>query len=225
MVLQTWGDVIILSLQQVWASVASIVPMLFGALVVFFIGWVIAVTLGQLVQQIVAALKIDELLRKLDFEKTLEKAGWKMEAGEFIGALVRWFLIIVFLLASANILGLTQIGDFLRDVLLYLPNVVVSALILIIAAVVADVVERVMRGSLTAMGHRGSIAATVARWAIWIFAFIAVLMQLGIAVTLIQTLVTGIVAAVAIATGLAFGLGGRDAAAQFIEKVRGEMKK
>ena len=225
MVFQTWGDVIIASLQQVWTSVASFIPLLFGALIVFFVGWIIAVTLGQLTEQIVRTLRLDDLLRKLEFEKAIEKAGWKMNAGAFLGLLVKWFLIIVFLLASANILGLTQVGDFLRDVLLYLPNVVIAAFILIIAAVVSDMADNVLRGTLMAMGRRGALIATIARWAIWIFAFIAALLQLGIAVMLIQTIVTGLVAAIAIATGLAFGLGGKDAAGQFIEKVRSEIRR
>ena len=225
MVLQTWGDVIIMSLQQVWTSIAAFVPMLFGSLLIFFIGLIIAMTLGQLVEQIIRSLKVDDFLRKLDFEKTLEKAGWRMDSASFLGSLVKWFFVIVFLLAAANILGLSQVGDFLRDVLLYVPNVVVAAVILIIAAIISDVVGRILHGSLMAMGHRGSMIAPIVRWSIWIFALIAALLQLGIAVTLIQTLVTGLVAAFALAVGLAFGLGGKDAASQFIERMRGEMRK
>ncbi len=223
--LQLWGDVILVSLQQVWMSIAAFIPALFGSLLIFFIGLVIAVTLGQLVEQIVRGLKIDNLLRKLDVEKTIERAGWKMDSAMFLGSLVKWFFIVVFLLAAANILGLSQVGDFLRDVLLYIPNVVVAALILIIAAVVSDVVQRLLHGSVMAMDHRGTMVIPMVRWSIWIFALIAALLQLGVAVTLIQTLVTGLVAAIALATGLAFGLGGKDAAADFISRMRSEMKK
>lgn len=225
MVLQTWGDVIVLSLQQVWASVANFVPLLVGALVVFIIGWIVAVALGKLVEQVVRALRVDTMLSKLDFERTMEKAGWKLNSGAFVGGLVKWFLIVVFLLAAANILGLSQVSDFLRDVLLYIPNVVVATLILIIAALVADVVERVVRGSVEAAGHRGALVGVVARWAIWVFAFVAVLLQLGIATALVQTLVTGFVASIALALGLAFGLGGRDVAAAFLERVKGELRR
>ena len=225
MVLQTWGDVIVASLQQVWASVANFVPLLIGAVVVFIIGWIIAVSLGKLVEQLVRALKVDSFLSKLDMERTVEKAGWKLNSGGFLGGLVKWFLIVVFLLAAANILGLTQVSDFLRDVLLYIPNVVVAALILIIAALVSVTVERLVRGSVEAAGYRGALVAVVARWAIWVFAFVAALLQLGIATALLQTVVTGLVAALAIAFGLSFGLGGKDAAAAFIEKMRGELRR
>lgn len=225
MVLQTWGDVIVASLQQVWASVANFVPLLIGAVVVFIIGWIIAASLGKLVEQIVHALKVDSFLSKLDMERTVEKAGWKLNSGAFLGGLVKWFLVVVFLLAAANILGLTQVSDFLRDVLLYIPNVVVAALILIIAALVSVTVERLVRGSVEAVGYRGALVAVVARWAIWVFAFVAALLQLGIATSLLQTVVTGLVAALALAFGLSFGLGGKDAAAAFIEKIKGELRR
>jgi hypothetical protein len=225
MILQTWGDVIVASLQQVWTSVANFLPLLIGAVVVFIIGWIIAVSLGKLVEQVVRALKVDHLLSKLDFETTLERAGWKLNSGAFVGSLVKWFLVVVFLLAAVNILGLTEVSNFLRDVLLYIPNVVVAALILIIAALVANTVERLVRGSVEAAGYRGSLVAVVARWAIWVFAFVAALLQLGIATSLLQTVVTGLVASLALAFGLAFGLGGRDVAASFLDKMRSELKR
>ena len=225
MVLQTWGDVIVVSLQQVWASVTNFFPLLIGAIIVFIIGWIVAVALGKVVEQIIRALRVDSLLAKLDVERTLGRAGFRLNSGAFVGGLVRWFLIVVFLLAAVNILGLTQVSDFLRDVLLYIPNVVVAALILIIAALMADAAERVVRGSVEAAGYRGALVGVVTRWSIWVFAFIAVLLQLGIAVTLVQTLVTGFIAALALAFGLAFGLGGKESAMAFLDRVRSELKK
>src|SRR3989344_5340505 len=111
MVLQTWGDVIVASLQEVWASVAAFIPLLIGAVVVFIVGWIVAAAMGKVMEQVVRALRVDHLLSKLDFEKALEKGGWKLNTGAFIGGLVKWFLIVVFLLAAANILGLSQGSD------------------------------------------------------------------------------------------------------------------
>ena len=225
MILQTWGDVIVASLQQVWVSLASFIPLLVGALVVFLIGWVVAVALSKAVEQLVRALRVDTLLVKLDIGHAVQRAGWKLNTGAFVAWLVKWSLVIAFLLASVNILGLTAVSDFLKDILLYVPNVIVAALILVIAALVADVVERAVRGSVEAAGYRGSLVGITARWAIWVFAFFAILPQLGIAVALVQTLVTGLVAALAIAFGLAFGLGGKDTASAFLDRMRSELRK
>src|SRR3989338_9038866 len=112
MILQTWGDVIVISLQQVWTSVAEFLPRLLGALILFAIGWVVAVAIGKLVEQIVRSLKIDHLLIKLSVHHVWERGGWKTNSGAFVGGLVRWFLIVVFLLAAVNVVGLGQVSDF-----------------------------------------------------------------------------------------------------------------
>lgn len=225
MVLQTWGDVIVASLQEVWTSVANFLPLFFGALLVFILGWVAAVAIGKLVEQMVKSLRIDKLLTSLSINKVWERAGWKTDTGAFLGCLVKWFLIVVFLLAAVNILGLTEVSEFLRSVVLYIPNVVVAVLILVIAAVVAEVVEKLVRGSVEAMGYKNALAGAVTRWAIWIFAVVAALLQLGIATALVQTLITGVVAVLVLAFGLSFGLGGKEAAADVIHKLRGELRK
>jgi len=225
MVLQTWGDVIVASLQQSWTAVAWFVPLFIGAVIVFVVGWIVAMALGTLVEQVVRSLRVDSLLQKLELERTLERGGMKLNSGAFLGALVRWFVIIVFLLAAVNILGdrFQPISDFLVEVLRYVPNVVVAALILVIAVKVAEVVERAVRGAVEAAGLRGAAVGVVVRWAIWVFAVAAALQQLGVAVILIQTLITGLVAMLALAFGLAFGLGGKEAAAGFIERVRRDL--
>ncbi len=211
-----------MSLQDAWAGVVGFVPLLIGAVIVFIIGWIVSIAVGKLVEQVIRALKVDQLLAKLDFEKALERAGMRLNSGAFIGGLVKWFLIIVFMLAAVNILGerFQPISDFLVSVLQYLPNVIVSALILVIAALVADTVEGIVRGSVGALGMKVAPAAVLTRWAIWIFAVIAALLQLGVAAVLLQTVVTGVVAMAALAFGLAFGLGGKEAAADIISKMR-----
>lgn len=223
MILQTWSDVVVTSLQTSWAAVIGFVPYFLGAVIVFIIGWVIAVSLGKLVEHVIRAIRVDSVLEKLEVHRALDRAGVKLNTGGFVGALVKWFLIIVSLLAAVNILGLVQVSAFLRDVLLYIPNVVVAALILLIAVLVADTVERVVRGSVEAAGFRGGAVAVVVRWAIWIFAIVAVLLQLGIAVDLIRIVIMGFVGALAVAFGLAFGLGGKDHASAFIEKMKRDM--
>ena len=218
-----WGDAIISSLYESWVAVAGFFPQFISAVLVFVVGWIVAVFIGNLIEQVVKALKVDSLLQKLEIEKALERGGMRLNTGAFLGALVKWFLVIVFLLAAVNILGLSQVSGFLEQVLLYIPNVVVAVIILVIAVKVAEVVERASRSSVEAAGMRGAVVGVMARWAIWIFGVVAALLQLRVATVLIQTLVTGLVAMLALALGLAFGLGGRDAAASVIDRVRREV--
>jgi small-conductance mechanosensitive channel len=226
MTIQTWGDVLAASFQQLWAGVVQFLPRIVIAIIVLIIGWIIAVAIGKLVAQIIRALKVDKALQGLGVEGPVSRAGFKLDAGLFLGELVKWFLFVVFLVAALDVLRLEQVNIFLRDVVLgYLPDVIIAALILIIGAVIADLAKRVISGSAKAaqIASAGFLGG-VAKWAIWIFALLAALFQLGVAAGFIQTIFTGFIAMLAIAGGLAFGLGGRDAASRYIEKLRGDIK-
>jgi len=133
-------------------------------------------------------------------------------------------LILVFLMAATDILKLVQVTNFLNSIILYLPNVVVAAVILAVAFLVANFVYAVVKGSTKVAGIvSATLLATVAKWAIVIFGFLAALIQLGIASSLINTLFIGLVAMLALAGGLAFGLGGKDEAAAILKKIRQEI--
>jgi small-conductance mechanosensitive channel len=219
---QVWSDVLLNSFQSLWMGVADFLPKLILAIVVFIIGWIIAVTLGKLVSQIIGFFKVDKALQKTGIEEPLARGGLRLNAGAFLGGLVKWFFLVVFLVATMDILGLNQVNAFLRDVvLLYLPNVIVAALILMAAAIVAEALNRIVvssaRAAKLASAH---LLGGVTKWAIWLFAILAALYQLGIAGAFVQTLFTGFVAMMAIAGGLAFGLGGKDAASRALEKLR-----
>lgn len=168
------------------------------------------------------SLKVDDALASIGVGSLMERAGSRLNAGGFVGALVKWFVIILFLVASLDVLQLQQVNVFMQQVVLgYLPNVIIAALVLIISAVIAEAMQRVVTGSARAAGVRSAaFAGGIARWAVWVFAILVALQQLGIGGPFAQTIFTGIVAMLALAGGLAFGLGGRDAAASFLGKLR-----
>lgn len=226
MIVQTWLSVLQQSFQSLAAGVIAFIPNFVFAVVIFIIGWVIGSLVAKLVEQAFKAIKVDHALKAAGVDDVVSRAGWNLNSGRFIGMLVQWFVIVIFLVASLEILGLTQVTVFLQQVvLLYLPQVIVAALILVVAAVVAGVADRVIRGGAMAAGvTSANLAGTMARYAIWIFAILTALGQLGVATPFVQTLFTGIVVALSLAFGLAFGLGGQEAAARTIERVRSEIK-
>ena len=224
MFLTTWADVLTQSFQNLFWGLVQFIPNLVVAVIIFIIGWLVGAGLGRLVEQVIGSLRVDQALRAAGVERVLDRAGFKLNSGAFLGSLVKWFFIIVFLLASLDVLRLTDVTVFLRTVVLgYLPQVIVAVLILLVAAVIAEAAQRVVAGAARAASlHSANFLGTIARWSIWIFAILAALDRLGIS-PLVQTLFTGVVVALALAFGLAFGLGGQAAASRAIEKVSKEI--
>lgn len=223
--LLTWSDVLTASFQDLWMGLVSFVPKLVVAVIIFMVGWFLAAFLGKVISQAIKAVKLDKALQATGLEGTLSKAGFRLDSGAFLGGLVKWFIIVVVLVATLDVLGLSQVNEFLSGVVLsYLPNVIVAALILIVATVLADAMQKVIVGSAKATGVASSgFLGAVAKWAIWVFAILAALYQLGVAGVFAQTLFTGIIAMLVIAGGLAFGLGGKEMAARSLEKLSKEM--
>lgn len=225
MFIQSWGEFFNGSLMDLWGGFIHFVPSLLGALILFIIGWVVASVIGKAIAQVLNALKLDKLFESAGAAELLNRAGMKLNVGGFIGSVVKWFIIVVFLMASLEILGLTQVNDFLREaVLFYLPKVVIASLVLVIATVISDTMKKLVQASAQAANVRSAnMLGSITRYAIWIFAFIIALSELGIASSFMQILFTGLIAALAIACGLAFGLGGKDAAAKAIDSFKNNM--
>ena len=226
MVFSTWADVLNQSFQSLFYGLVAFIPNLIVAIVIFIVGWLVGLGLGRVVAQVVNSLRVDQALKAAGVERVLNRAGFELSSGKFLGWLVEWFFIVVFLVAALGVLHLDAVNYFIRDVVLgYLPQVIVAVLILLVAAVVAEAAERLVIGSakaasLSAAGFLGKVA----RYAIWIFAILAALNQLEVATAFVQTLFTGVVIAVSLAVGLAFGLGGQGAAAKYLEHLQSEVK-
>lgn len=216
MLLQTSGLVLAQSLQSIWFGIISYLPAILFALVIFVIGWILAHLVGKSIKHLIDLTRVDSALAKTGINESFNRAGYKFSLGSIIGSLVKWFLIVVFLVAVFDILGLSELNAFLQQiVLVFLPNVLIAALVILLASVVARAAGRVVTGSAKAAGiHSANFVGSIATWAIWIFALLIALSQLGIAAGLIQTIFVAILAMFALAGGLAFGLGGKEHASR-----------
>lgn len=225
MFIQTWGEVFTASLQNLWLGFISFVPSLIVAIIIFIIGWVVGSLISKIVSQIISALKVDKFFESVGADEVVARAGFKLNVGKFIGELIKWFVVVVFLMTSLEILGLNQVNAFLREVVVsYLPQVIIAALILVIATVVADAIRKIVAGSAKAADVRSAnLLGSIASYAVWIFAFIIALSQLGIAPAFMQILFTGLIGMLALAGGLAFGLGGKDAASKAVDRMSQQM--
>lgn len=218
---QVWGNALNDAYVGVGPAFVQFGLQLLFSIIIFIAGWAAGTLLGNIVSRVVHTVKVDHVLRQIGFDKTLRRGGISLNTGAFVGGLVKWFIIVLFLVAAFDVLGLSSVTMFMQAVVVqYLPQVVIAMLILLVAAVVADALQKIVVA--TAAAAHIKIANGLGRltkWAIIVFAILAALVQLGIAPSLVNTLFMGVVIALAVAFGLAFGLGGRDFASRVIEKV------
>ncbi len=225
MELQSQVDILRSSFETVWLGVVSYLPNFVTAILLLIFGLLIAAAFSKVIEQVIRSIKLDKALKAAGLEDILAKANMKLNSGKFIGELVKWFTVIVFLIATLDILGLKEVNSFLTGTVLnYLPQVFAAVFILLASVLIADFLHKTVTASAKAADIRSAnLVGLLTKWAIWIFGVLIALVQLGIGVMLIQTLFTGVVASLSIAFGLAFGLGGKEAAQDTIEKMKKEI--
>lgn len=216
-----WVQILQYSFQSLWIQVISFLPQILIALFIIVVGWIIGGILKHVIERVFSTLKMNELLSAAGVDDLAKRAGYTLKAGAFVGALVKWFVIIVFFVAALDVLNLDQVTIFFRDVVLsYLPQVIVAVLILFVAMIVANIVDKsVVAGARAAGFGSADLLGNFARYAIIVFAVLAALSQLEIAPRLVELLFAGFVFATSLALGLAFGLGGRDAAGRYVDSI------
>jgi hypothetical protein len=212
------GDALKASLAGAMNTLLSAIPRIIGFVVVLIVGWIIASLLARGVQALLHAVKFNDLARRSGFAEFVEKMGVREDASGVIASIVKWFVRLITLVVAFDTLGLPAVSNVFNQVLFWLPNLIVALVVLVIGGLAANALSRVVRGATAEAGlSNPETLETVTKVAVWGFAIVIAVNQLGIATTLINTLLIGLVGALALAFGLAFGLGGRDRAAQMLD--------
>lgn len=200
-------------------------PQLLWAIVVFLVGISLSKWVGNLASEFLKKIRLNQALKRLGWEEALVKVGFHIDATKLLGKLVRWFFIILFLMASAEIIGLPQFSQFLSRVIDYFPNIFVATVIFVIAVFLADFSQKIMVASLEKERIIYSkLLGRVIRWIIWSLAILAILYQLRIAPTLILAIFIGFIGTITIAVGIAFGLGGKEIAAKILKELEKKIR-
>ncbi|MGH7535964.1 MAG: mechanosensitive ion channel family protein, partial [Gemmatimonadales bacterium] len=214
------GETLRASLAGAVNTFLSTIPRLLGFAIVLVAGWVVSSLLAKGVVVLLQAMKFNELARRSGFADFVQSMGVRTDSAGVIAGLAKWFVRVFALVVAFDLLGLPAVSNVLQRFLLWLPNLIVGLVVLVIGGVAAHAVSRLVRGAVAQAGLTNpEVIATVAKVAVWAFAIVVAVSQLGIATTLINTLLVGVVGALALATGLAFGLGGREHAARLLQRL------
>lgn len=215
----TVGESVRASFGQTIGATLAWLPRLLAFFIILLVGWLVSALLAKAVSTILRAIKFNEVATRIGVGSFLARMRSGKDASEIIGTVVKWIVRFIVLLVAFDALGLPAISDVLREFLVWLPNLVVALAVLVLAGIGARALGDLVRGATSEAGFRNpDTLANVARTAVWIFAVVIAVNQVGIADVLVNTLFTGAVAALALAAGLAFGLGGRDLAARKLDE-------
>jgi len=215
------GEAFKASLAGALNTFLSAIPRIIGFAVVLIVGWIISSLFARGVQALLHAVKFNDLARRSGFADFVQKMGVRNDSAGVIANIVKWFVRLITLVVAFDTLGLPAVSNVLQQLLLWLPNLVVALVVLVIGGLAANALSQLVRGATSEAGFSNpETLATVTKVAVWGFAIVVAVNQLGIATTLINTLLIGIIGALSIAFGLAFGLGGRDRAAQILDTMQ-----
>src|SRR5438105_12374707 len=213
----SWTDAVMTSLAAALAMLLGAIPKIIGFAVILIVGWLIASAVATAVASILRAVKFNDLAQRAGFADFVQKMGIRQDSAGFIANVAKWFIRLIVLVSAFDALGLPAVSQVLQSLLMWLPNLIVALVVLVIAGLAANALAGLVRGA-TAESGMGNpdLIASIACIAVWAFATVVAVNQIGIATALVNTLFMATVGALALALGLAFGLGGRETAAEIV---------
>ena len=209
----------------IWQKVSQISPSIFWASFLFLVGIIVAKFMEELSANFLNKIRLNRILERMGLKETFSKVDINLDGAKFFGEIVKWFFIILFLMISSGILGLTNLSQFLQNVILYFPNLFIAFLIFAVAAFLADFSQKIVVGTLEKekITYSRFLGRSI-RWTIWFFAILAILYQLKIAPPLILAIFIGVVITISLSLGIAFGIGGKDLAAKILKELEEKFK-
>lgn len=208
------------SFENLWDGILSVIPNIAEGLVILLVGWIIAKIVSRTIAKVIEVIRLDNLLATAGVKQFFQNAGIKIKIEKIFEEIIKWFILIIFFISAAKSFGLPQINEFLSGVLEYIPNLAIASIIVVLGFLIANFVGDLAHGTTKATKSTSAqIVGSIVRYAVIIFTAFTALTQLGIGEALLASFFNNLGLALAFAFGLAFGLGGKDAAADVIKKI------
>lgn len=213
-----WGAALTASLATALSLFLGAIPRIIGFLIILVIGWLISGALAAAVGALLRAVKFNVLAQRSGLHEFIHNMGLRMDSSSLLANIVKWFVRLLVLIVAFDALGLPAVSQVFQQFMLWIPNLVVAVVVLVIAGLAANTLSSLVRGSTAQAGFDNpDLLANIVRIAVWAFGIVVAVNQIGVAQELVNTLFMGFVGALALAAGLAFGLGGRETAAQIMQ--------
>ena len=194
-------------------QIVAFLPRLAAALGILMVGLAIAKMVERGTDLALHRIGFDRWMQEGGVTEALERAGTTLDPSSVIAKLVFWTMMLLVILLSANALGITAVSVLFAELLAYVPNVIAAVMVLVLGILLGEFIKDLVLAS--AGGLQGGFnLARAAKAAIILLAVFMALDQLNIAQDIVLVFFIAVVGAAALAAGIAFGLGGREVAAQ-----------
>jgi hypothetical protein len=206
-------------------KITAFLPELIGAIIIFVVGWIIARLVKAGIEKLLKLVRFDTATEKTGVNNFLKKGEIVKAPSAIVGMLVYWFIMILVIIASLDALGLPIVSDMLNSIFLYIPNVVAAIIVLVLGLLMGNLLAAVVRTAASNAGLKNAEGlGKISLYAIVVFAASIALIQLGIGEEIVVSAFGFVFGAAALALALAFGLGGRDVAANYLKRWLEEKK-
>ncbi len=217
------GEALLQSYQTFFTQLSGFLPKLIGCVLILIFGWIIAKVIRTVSVRLLAVVRLDVLTEKAKIDRFLSEGGVKQSAVEIIGTLLYWLIMLIVIVAAFNSLGLQVASELFNQVILFIPNIIVSIFVLILGLFLANFTGQVVVTYAKNVGvDNADLVGKIAQYAIIIFVVSIALTQMNIGEKILANAILILFGAVCLALALAFGLGGREWASRVIKKFWGE---
>jgi hypothetical protein len=215
-----WGSAMMTSLAAALALFLSAIPKIIGFAIILVVGWFLSSLIAKGLAAILRRIRFNEFASRSGLGDFVGRMNVGLDPAGMIALVVKWFVRLIAMVVAFDALGLPAVSDVLRAFLMWMPNLVVALVVLVIGGLAARALGNLVRGSASEAGiTNANFLAKLASVMVWAFAIVVAVNQLGIASTLVNTLFMAFVGALALGAGLAFGLGGKDTAAEIVRQM------
>jgi flagellar biosynthesis protein FliQ len=221
-----WQALIFDPSREMLTRIANFIPTLIGASVILILGWIIAKVIKGIVNRLLLLIRFDAVTEKAGVSDILSKGGIRLSARQMISALCYWLVMIMVLVMVVNALGLTVASQLLESLLAYIPKVIAAIFVLVLGMFLGNILSGVVRTAASnANLPKADMLGHICQWAIVIFAATIALKQLGIAPLLVTATFNILFGGICLALAIAFGLGGKEMAAKYLEELKKKYSK
>ncbi len=214
---------ILSTVQNAWQAfvtqITIFIPLLLGAIIIFVVGWFAAKISKRVISKVLSKLQLDKTSEKTGLKEFLQKGNVTQQPSEIVGLLTYWFIMLLTLVASLDTLGLPIASDILNEIFLYIPNVVAAVLVLILGIFLGNLLSSVVQTTVANAGFSNPESmGKISLYAVIFFSGTIALSQLGVGSEIVTAAFILAFGGFSLACGLAFGLGGKDVAAEYLQQ-------